>query len=190
MTSDRYDVTAKASGNPTPREMNVMLQALHAERFKLVLHTEVREQPIYALVLARADGGLGSQIQPSSLDCDAMTAARLASRPVDVPAPANGAPPCGSRMSPNARAYSGTTLGDFGSTIADSAGRRVIDKTGLTGRFDITLNVARRPTPGQTAADEPSIFTALQEQLGLKLVPDRAPLRTLVIDHIERPTEN
>ena len=85
----------------------------------------------------------------------------------------------------------GTSLAVLMGNIGGAAGRVVVDKTGLTGNYEFTLRWDARP-PGSppTDDDRPSVFTALQEQLGLKLEPDRAPLRVLVIDRIEKPTED
>jgi uncharacterized protein (TIGR03435 family) len=191
--SETYDVDAKATGDVPRDQMTAMLQSMLAERFKLAVHYEVQERPIYALVLARADGRLGPGIRRSDLDCDAINAARRAGSKEAPPATSNGAPACGMSM----RAEKGvevllgaqplTTLAaSFGSGI----GRVVIDKTGLTGNYDVTLRYITQPSPNAPPDAPPEVFTALQEQLGLKLEPIRAPLRILVIDHIERPTDN
>ena len=185
---DKFDVTAKAPvPNPTRDEMAQMTRTLLAERFKLMIHDEVREHPVYALVVAREDGRLGPQIHASTVDCDAVAAALRSGAPQDGSLSADAAS-CRSSMSPGKRLYGGVQMSVFARSITVSAGRIVIDKTGLTGRYNITLLGTfggRLPS-----ADQPSFVTALQEQLGLKLVSDRTPLRMLVIDRIERPTEN
>ena len=190
--ADFYDLTAQA-GRDVPREqMDLMLRAMLAERFKLAVHYELHEGPVYALVLARADGKLGPDIKRSDLDCDAILAARRAGSKEPSPATSNGAPACGTRMfgeDAGLKVLLGARpLSALATLIRGGAERAVVDKTGLNGNYDITLNytLATDPPPG----NPPNIFTALQEQLGLKLEPDRAPLKILVIDRIERPTEN
>jgi uncharacterized protein (TIGR03435 family) len=190
VTSDAYDVTAKGEGNPTREEIGLMLQSLLAERFKLVTHYETRERPVFALVIARSDGRPGEGLLRSTLDCDAVNAARRAGRTPEGPNPANGAPPCGMALHAETTEmllFGGRPLSTLTEWLGPPSGRVVIDKTGLTGNYEFTLRYTSQDTPRDDAL---SIFTALEEQLGLKLVPDRAPLQVLVIDHIERPTED
>ena len=129
----------------------------------------------------------------SELDCNAIQAARRAGSKDPFPATSNGAPPCGMSM----RGEKGMTvllgarpLSTLASSFGSGLGRVVVDKTGLTGNFDVTLRYMERPSSNPPPDEPPNVFTALQEQLGLKLEADRAPLRILVIDRIERPTEN
>jgi uncharacterized protein (TIGR03435 family) len=174
--------------------MEAMLRAMLADRFKLAVHYEIQERPVYALVLARADGRLGPNIKKSELDCDAIQAARRAGSKEPPPATSNGAPACGMSMRGGvglevlmgARPLS-ALASSFGS---GTTGRVVIDKTGLSGLYDMTLNYVSQPKPDAPPGTPPDVFTAVQEQLGLKLESDRAPLKILVIDRIERPTEN
>ena len=188
-----YDLTAKAAGEVSREQMTAMLQALLAERFKLAVHYEMQERPVYALVVARADGRLGPDIRKSELDCDAIQAARRAGSKEAFPATSNGAPPCGMSM----RGEQGMTvllgarpLSALASSLGSPTGRVVVDKTGLKGNYDVTLRYVERPSPNAPPDAPPEIFTALQEQLGLKLESDRAPLKILIIDRIEKPTEN
>jgi uncharacterized protein (TIGR03435 family) len=189
--SDRYDVTAKAEGDVPRDQMTLMLRALLAERFNLAVHYETQERPVYALVLARDDGRLGPDIRKSDLDCDAIRAARKASPTAAVQRAANDAPACG--MSMQAATFTtvrigGQPIANFAGSLSGSAGRVVVDRTGLTGNYEITLRYSDRPSADADAP--PTIFTALPEQLGLKLEPATAPLRILVLDHIDRPTED
>jgi uncharacterized protein (TIGR03435 family) len=166
-----------------------MLRNLLIDRLKLAAHLEPREQPVYFLVMARPDRRLGPKIEPANRDCAAVAAASQAGvRPPTLAPPANGAPPCGTQIDNGDMAAGGITLDVLARNLGLRAGRPVFDRTGLEGYYDLTLKFSR----DQDAAnpDAPSIFTALQEQLGLKLEPGRAPLQTLVIDHIERPNEN
>jgi len=188
-----YDLTAQAGREVSKEQMEAMLRAMLADRFKLAVHYETQERPVYALVLARADGRLGPDIRPSSLDCDAIQAARRAGSKEPPPATSNGAPACGTSM----RAEQGMTvligarpLSVLASSLGSLTGRVVIDKTGLKGNYDLTLRYVDRPSPDAPPGTPPEVFTALPEQLGLKLEADRAPLKILAIDHIERPADN
>jgi uncharacterized protein (TIGR03435 family) len=142
-----------------------------------------------ALVVARADGRLAPGLVPSSIDCEAVTAARRAGRTPDVPPLANGMAPC--TWSAQYRdagitvRFGGVPLSRLAESLGHPDGRVILDRTGLTGNYEFTLRYQLNPT-----GDTPSLFTALEEQLGLKLVPARAPLQVLVVDHIERPSEN
>ena len=192
--SESYDLTAQAGREVPKEQMQAMLRAMLADKFKLAVHYEMRERPVYALVPARADGRLGPNIKKSELDCDAILAARRAGSTEQPPATSNGAPACGFSMhgaGPGLELLMGARpLSTLAGSIGSSTGRVVIDKTGLKGNYDITLNYMPEPKPDPQPGEPPNIFTALQAQLGLKLESDRAPLKVLVIDRIERPTEN
>jgi uncharacterized protein (TIGR03435 family) len=188
--TERYDVIAKARGTPSRDDVRAMTQAMLADRFRLQAHYEDREEPVYKLVLARSDGRLGDGIRRSTLDCDAIAAANRRGEKLPDVQVSNGAPPCGMRQSSGVLEIGGQPMEMLARVLATSAGRVVVDATGLTGNYELTLRFAPQPSPGVRADNAPSVFTALQEQLGLKLEPARAPLQTLVVDHIERPTEN
>jgi uncharacterized protein (TIGR03435 family) len=142
------------------KQKEKMVKALLADRFKLVTHTETRELPIYALVVANGGAKLGT-LQESG------TSINRGSDRIEVQA-----------------SNSVSTLAEQLSMIA---GRDVVDKTGITGRYNLKLQW----TPDDAAADSgPSLFTALEEQLGLKLEPAKGPVPVLVIDHVETPTAN
>ena len=203
--SERYDLEATASlVNPTAEQRAAMLRAVLVDRFKLVAHLENREQPVYDLVKARSEGRLGPAIKPSEADCVAKAAAdRAALEATGKPAsPPPGVfdrnappPPCSMRMDGD-RMEGDATMESFARLLRPAAGRLVVDKTGLAGSYRLTLNFDRMAglrgpqtdTPTPSAA--PSVFTAVQEQLGLKLDSSRAMLETLVIDRFERPSEN
>lgn len=197
--SARYEIIAKGEWQPTPdgppRELFLMIRSLLEERFKLKTHHETRELPTYELVVARADGKLGPALHRSDVDCDAVFAARRAG----VPPPPRGPmdpPPCRLMGGPARIIAGGTTMEQLATNLALRVERRVIDKTGLSGRFEFNLAFTPDrtpdgpPPPGVPAIDPngPGIFTAIQEQLGLKLVPATAPADVVVIDSIERPT--
>jgi uncharacterized protein (TIGR03435 family) len=184
--SDRFDVDAKAAadfpagpdGPSTPRRM--MLQALLADRFKLKVHSETRQRPTYELTFAKSDRTMGPKLHPSSVDC---------------PGPA-----CFAKIGPGSIVIAGTTIPRFVGLLPRFTDRVVTDATGLAGSFDLELTWT--PAPGEwvapplpggvTAApvDGPSIFTAIQEQLGLKLQSQTGPVDMLVIDRVEKPDAN
>lgn len=222
--SSKFDITAKAAEGTTKgtQDLLPMMKTLLADRFKLKTHTETREMPVYALVVARSDGRLGPSIKPSTSDCSNAAAeaqkradailkggpsalAAIMPKPGEtwkcamMPAidPANPAAGFGLRAD-------GQPLSMLTQLLSQVTGRSVIDKTGLTGlydwelRFDPQVLMAMLPQlginipgAGATAAaplsDSPSLLTALQEQLGLKLDSQRGPVEVLVIDSAELP---
>lgn len=188
-----YDVNAVVSGKPTPEQSRELWRAVFAERFKLKAHVETRDVPAYAVVLARPDQPLPPGLKRIAADCGAIRDARQ--RGETLPAPpltSTGAPPCGGRYSNGMVVSTGMTIANFARSIQAGTGRVLIDKTGLHGDYEFTLTYSS-PRPGTTDTatlgdDRPSIFTALQEQLGLKLEPARTQVEFLVIDHIDRPT--
>jgi uncharacterized protein (TIGR03435 family) len=193
--SDRFDIVAKASGSFKPEEGRAMLQGLLAERFGLATHTEVRELPAYLLVLARKDGALGPQMKQSELDCATLLAAVTAGGKMPERLP-NGNLPCGIsvRGAQGLVTGNGVAMEQLARNLVGGVGRIVVDKTGLKGYYDINLTFAPEgpPPPGAPAGpapdpSAPSLFTAMQEQLGLKLEPGRAPIDVLVIDRVEKP---
>jgi uncharacterized protein (TIGR03435 family) len=210
--SEHYDIVAKGEdGLPpeppsldrtSPNRVQLMIRALLAERFQLVVHNETRELPIYALVLARSDGKLGPQLQKSEVDCNAVFAAargRGGMPPPPGPPQPGERPSCGIRIGMGNLAMGGTPLSQFANSLAMFTGRTVQDKTGLTGNYDVTLTwtpdqMPQRPPgapePPPIDPNGPSIFTAVQEQLGLKLESQKGPVAVLVIDRVERPKEN
>ena len=198
--SDGFDIIGTAERPPRnradgfPEELLVMVQALVQDRFKVRVHNEQREAPIYTMVLARPDGKTGVSLTRVPDACaEAMKA--MADR-----GPRSGPPPCSFGATAGKLIGTGVTLPMFGNVLSGFVGRNVIDRTGLTGSFDIELtydpaSAAKTPPgalPGPTTRDDtaPSIFTALQEQLGLKLESTRGPVDVLVIDQAERPTPN
>ena len=201
--SERFDIAAKAEGDPTQEQVQQMVRALLADRFKLQVHRETREMPIYALVTARSDGKLGEKLKPSTTDCAALRARGGGAAPL----PAPGAPmQCGMRMGPGNILAGGMPMSQLAMSLSNMVGRIVVDRTGLTGSYDFELTytpeqmaqggLAGRggaaPGGGVPAIDPngPSMYTAIQEQLGLKLDSQRGPVETLVIDRVERPTED
>jgi uncharacterized protein (TIGR03435 family) len=210
LANDRFDIIAKPEGEVSPAQTNPMLRALLADRFKLVVHTETRELPVYHLVKARPDGKPGPELKPAAVDCAAGRgrggpAPGAPGSPGPVPGPAAGAAGCMVMVGPGRITVGGQPMATLVNTLAMLAGRPVLDKTELTGAFDLVLSYmpdgpgrggpAGPPPPGAPPLappdpDAPSLFTALQEQLGLKLESARGPVDVIVIDSIEQPTED
>jgi bla regulator protein BlaR1 len=209
-TSDRFDIAATMQPAPTgsdplgaPSRNRRLLRALLAERFKLVVHEERREMPVYSLVLARPNRTLGERLRPFEGECmepgavpdSPKTAPWLA----PTPEPIKGPSPCMLFTGVGRLSARGTMLSALSSTLArfPAVSRRVIDRTGLTGQFDFDLEWTPLVTPpGVATPDRPSpetgptIFTALQEQLGLKLESTKEAVAVLVIDSVNQPSPN
>ena len=175
----------------------MMLRTLLADRFKLVMHKETKELPIFDLVLARQDGKLGPQLRPAAVDC----AARAAAARAGTPPPSSGPPgpgSCGTTMNPVSVRGGGATMAMLASLLEGPAQRLVIDRTGLTGNWDLEVNYTPDRSqvppgvelPSSIDPNGPSLFTAIEEQLGLKLRPARGPVEVLVIDAVQQPTPN
>ena len=186
----RFDITARAPQEAPPEgQLFLMMRTLLADRFKLTARTEMRDAPIYALVLARADGRLGPNLKSSS-DCE--KAAQAPTGPLAPPAPGQRLE-CGVRVAGDPRATTilggARPLGDLARALDGTDGRVVVDRTGLTGTYDFHLRFARDGGQGQPPADAdlPTVFTALQEQLGLKLDSQSGAVEFVVIDRVERP---
>ena len=204
LTTDRYDLVAKMEqdvdpasiipGANTPSPMQLALRSLLEERFKLKVHRETREMDVYALVMARPGGGPGPGLKPTTQDSAAAAAAARRGGPPPTGKP--GEPFCGIQGGPGRLKFGGLPASALPQAFSGPAGRMVIERTGLTGAWDFELTFAvegRGAGPGGPEAaptDAPSLFTAIQEQLGLKLEPAKGPVEVLVIDGIEKPTED
>ena len=196
----RYDVTARMPAGGRTDQIPDMLRALLIERFKLAVHTEMREEPVYALVRVRNDGPLGPQLTRSSLDCSKPEAFLSSSQGVGAGGGGTSPgdkPQCGiiSNVDANGAVMrgGGRSISDLARNLTGRVNRTVVDRTGLTGAYDFTLrwtpdNFQNPSTAGDPSRDGTVIFTALQEQLGLKLETQRGPAEVLIIDHVERPT--
>jgi uncharacterized protein (TIGR03435 family) len=205
VTSDAYRISAKAEGDAAfARMAGPMLQALLEERFGLKVHREAKDVAVYFLTVAKAGAKLDRTKEGSCVPIDA-------DRPPATPEPGQPRPLlCGSGSVTNKGSTTtinqhGMTMGLLAGGLANFAGRPVLDKTGLTGPYEIHLEFTPdNPLPGPggrgglddfspaPAADAagPSLFTALQEQLGLRLEAGKGQTEILVIDHVERPSEN
>jgi uncharacterized protein (TIGR03435 family) len=202
IANDRFDIVAKMEGDPPPvmpgsgpDSMMLALRTLLADRFKLVVHRETRDLDVYALVMAKPGGKPGPVLKPSTLDCSPQ--ARRGGAPPPPPGPDAF---CGLGISPGRIRIGGFLLSPLANALQGLAGRIVIDRTGLTGTWEGTLTFAPEgrggppggPPPGaqlpSVDPDAPNLFTALQEQFGLKLEATKAPVEVLVIDSVEQPT--
>ena len=159
-----------------------LLESLLRDRFALRAHYDMREMPVFELVRAHTDR-LGPGLRQVVTNCTSPTP--------DEPSPCRFAP------APNRFAAVGIMWGSGGlltGTLSNAVSRPVIDKTGLSGQFDIKLEwsalTTSQPNQVDQLTDSTSVYVAVQEQLGLKLVTARAPVKVLVIDRIERPSEN
>src|SRR4051812_43830683 len=203
--SERFDVEARDdAAAPTEDSEDdeaigaafAMVRAMLADRFHLRIRESSRDEQIYALLTGR--NGLRAALKPTRRDCDAIAKAGPFSAPPPGADPAMWVP-CGVRVRQGEIVSAEGTLTQLARHLAPLADvrRQVIDRTGVAGRFDFTLHwtppqPAQRDGSGAPAAVDagPSLFTALQEQLGLRLVAARGPVRVIVVEHLERPTPN
>jgi len=169
MDADTAAALAKLHRDEQDYQRQAMLQALLADRFGLTVHHETRELPVYALAIAKG----GSKLQETSAD-----------------------ERTGVSFGRGQFTGHGISIGSLLVVLSGMLGKPVVDKTGLTGTYDAKLQWAPDDAagPSQTSGTPPdsgpSIFTALQEQLGLKLEPSKEPMDTIVVDHLGRPSEN
>jgi uncharacterized protein (TIGR03435 family) len=200
VSRQRFTIRTSARGNPTAAQARLMLQRMLADRFQLRVHTDQRMATVHVLSLARSDGKLGPHLTPRIPPCE--PGSRI---PVDDLPPAfrRGLPgglttaPCGSTL-----IAGGDRMTGAGMTMAALAQaiegywlyERVIDRTGLTGGFDILIEHMvnqwgnRSPSVDASPSDAAPLPAALQEQLGLRIDTRREPIDVLVIDRIERPS--
>jgi len=205
LESDRWDILARTAGDPPPvaagetDTMMIATRALLAERFKLAVHRDTKDMDVYLLVRNRADGRLGPGITPSTTDCLAIQKATDAARRGGPPAPNPNTPDhmvCGMRVSAGRVQFGGRPLSTFTSVLTAMTQRRIVDRTGLTGEWEFDISFAPPPS-GPAGVDAPapdpnaaSLFTVLQEALGLKLQSARIPMPVLVVDRVERPEQD
>jgi uncharacterized protein (TIGR03435 family) len=173
-TTDHWDITAKVTddlaGLPAQelfRKMPLMVQSLLEDRFKLQLHHDTQPQPTYALVLARRDGTMGPGFHKTTADC------------------LKDFERCRIQSTPGHYSGVGVTIPTLMIFLSNTVERVVVDRTGLQGAFDVEIDWSP-----DASSDKPSIFTAVQEQLGLRLNFERNPVDVVVIEHVDRPTED
>jgi uncharacterized protein (TIGR03435 family) len=183
VNSTRYTIQAKAEGTPSEKEMMLMLQVLLEGRFKLKVHRETRELPVYSLTVAKG----GPKLQQSK---EGGCAVRKPDARAAFPPGQPTNPYCGSTLLLRGRwDASRVDMPKIIWALSTLVDRQVIDKTGLTGQYDIHIEIPPDPLATNDPA-APSLFTVLQDQLGLKLESDRGPVEVLVIDQVEKPSEN
>jgi uncharacterized protein (TIGR03435 family) len=205
--TDRYDIQARASGNPTKDQFRLMMQALLADRFKLAIHYETRQLPVYALVLDKP-GKLGPHMQQHPEDSPCSTVApAVGSAPGPLPTVDGGFPEtCGAMVGwPVSGHIRGGARNMAVAMIATSfsvpqltgVDRPILDKTGLSGKYDFVIEFTPQLNgplpPGATFQPDPNGSTfleALKEQLGLKLESQTGPVEVIIVDHVEHPSEN
>ena len=195
VNSDRFDIEAVSNGKTSPAEKRQMLRSLLEERFQVKLHRETRQMPVYELIPAKGGPKMHEPTEGSCVQPDPNTALR----PL-----APGQEPtlyCGNLRS-GARQIEGSAIqmSSFTVWLSDVLQRPVVDRTGFTGTFNVNLkwsddqvnlnSAAPATQPVDIDSGAPSIFTALREQLGLRLESTKGPVEVLVIDHAEPPTQN
>jgi uncharacterized protein (TIGR03435 family) len=158
--SERYDITAQAAGKPSRDELKQMMRTLLAEQFKLVLHQEARSLPVFELRRSRTDGSLGPNLLPSKTSCEI-----------------GGTAACPHELTGASFTAAGMAMARIVRTLAELAGRPVIDKTNLSGLYDVKLTW----TPGRL-----TFLAAVRDQLGLELEARDEPAQVLVIDSVGR----
>ena len=171
---DTYDITAKTPSGSTRQQTAAMMRRMLEDRFKLKGHVEERDRPVFALVVARSDGRLGPQLKPSTIDCGAPEAR------------------CGASFGASSIVSDRIRIVDVLPFFSNLSGRPVIDRTGLAGFYTLTLRWSTPPAPNSDSPvdDTPDFFTAIQEQLGLKVQPETMKMPVFIVDSIERPSEN
>jgi uncharacterized protein (TIGR03435 family) len=204
--SDRFDIEAHAGGNPTKDQMRLMMQSLLADRFKLAIHLETRQLPVFALVLDKT-GKTGPQLQPypDGTPCDSSQATGTGAAGGGPPQLVGGVFPviCGGyagmpssvpgRIHVGARNVTIQIIADQFPGLLNTIDRPVYDRTGLTGTYDFSLEFSPEVPPGanfQADQSGPTFLEALKDQLGLKLESQTGPVDVYVVDHIEEPSPN
>ncbi len=210
-TSDRFDIEARAKGNPTKDQMRLMMQALLEDRFKLKVHTETRQLPVYVLVLVKP-GKTGPQLQAHPKDAPCSMTPPPTAAPGSPAAPPSPTVPggfpatCGGlvELQPSApgRLHYGARNSPIGILAVSLTGwgnldRPILDQTGLSGNFDYHLEWTPQldgpVPPGATFQPDPTgptFLEALRDQFGLKLEPQTGPVEVFVVNHVEEPSPN
>jgi len=194
--SARFDVSATAGRDLPPDQVALRVRRLLADRFGVKAHWETREMPVYALVFAQRDRALGPRLTRSDVDCAALRAAARGGAPPATPQPTEGRRVCTGRTIPGTINGAALSMDTLASSLARFAGRIVQNQTGLTGGFDYELTwTPDQPVeqiPGAPAPtldpNGPSLFTAVQEQLGLKLDAQKGAVEVLVVDRADLPS--
>jgi uncharacterized protein (TIGR03435 family) len=189
--TEKYDIDAKVSESDAPNldklsriERNEMMRSVLVDRFNFAAHREIRELPVYELVVAKSGPKLKEAVPgdtyPNGLKDDQGQSS-----------------PGMMRVGRGTMDCQAIPIPSLLEILTQLAGRTVVDKTGLIGKYDIKLRWSPEdshpnPDAGGSGTEEPAVdfFTAIQEQLGLKLIPAKGPVNALVVDHIEKPSDN
>ena len=177
----RFDISAKTEIPKPGRLQRELVKSLLADRFKFSAHLETREQPVYFLVMAREDRKLGALLRPAK-GCDPKAPIMLG--PDSGPVSPEQLPTCGMRFGSGRQSVGNGSLRALIINVRPYVDRPVLDRTGLNGNFDWDLQWENDPAAASTGVN---MFSALQEQLGLKLEPGRGSVETLVVDRVEMP---
>jgi uncharacterized protein (TIGR03435 family) len=193
--TDRFDIEARAEGNPDKDQMRLMMRSLLADRFKLAIHYETRQVPVFALALLKA-GRTGPTLQPHPEDSPCSIVPDASQNQVDgkFPALCSGlfglSPTAPGRLRVGARRVTMEFIANQLSAVGQLE-RPVIDRTGLNGSFDFALEWApesrAEPEPDSSG---PTFLEALKDQLGIKLESQKGPAEVIIFDHVEHPSDN
>jgi uncharacterized protein (TIGR03435 family) len=193
--SDRFDIEARAEGNPDKDQMRLMMRSLLADRFKLGIHFETRQVPVFALALIKpGKTGAGLQPHPADYPCSTVPDASQNQTAGQFPVLCGGLfpmpPGVPGRQHIGARRVNMEFVANSLSAMGQLE-RPVIDRTGLTGNFDFALEW--EPESGANAQPDsagPTFLEALKDQLGIKLESQKGPAEVIILDHVEHPSEN
>jgi uncharacterized protein (TIGR03435 family) len=211
-STERFAIEARTAADTPSPAIRLMLRSMLADRLGFVAHQERRDLPMFALTMARADKRLGPRARASGAECAPIQPPPGVPMPPPPPPPPAGGPApmriilaadepprrrCGAAMAPGWISARSITMKELTRVLAQLLRRPVNDETGLTGEFDLDMLFAPDSgagalvgPPPTAVADAPSLPTALQDDLGMKLDSRRGPVDVLVVDRIDRPTEN
>jgi bla regulator protein BlaR1 len=203
VATDYFEINARAEGTPTKDQMRLMMQSLLADRFNLKVHFETQQVPVYALTLVKP-GRTGPKLRPHADGPPCVPPSAQVSQASLAKAADTFPPDCDSIVleeGPNGTLRFGSrnsTMALIASSLADmDLDRPVVDQTGLQGRFDIACQWKPESDDAESLGANVSLgwiggsfFEALKDQLGLKLTPTKGPVKVLVVDHVEKPSEN
>jgi uncharacterized protein (TIGR03435 family) len=190
-SAERFDIIATAGTAAPLPQLYAMLRTLLAERFRLTVHTEERIVPSYVLSRAREGGCLGAALKPATVNCG----------PTGRGSGPGPTPGCSAWIGPGIVGFAGQPIANLAGALSMMLQQPVVDRTGLEGGYDIDLKFSTENLPGIPAGppggpgpagdpNTPTIFAALQEQLGLRLESQRAPITVVIVDSVSLPTED
>jgi uncharacterized protein (TIGR03435 family) len=202
-TTSAFDIAAKVdaetmaqlktlSKDDANEQRRRMMQALLADRFHLKVHHETKEMPVYDMVVAKSGPKL-KEAAPDPVDPDPPPSAGPNERRIGLPGPGDPRRNGSFMMSGTEMTATGVPLSTLANILSQQLHRQVNDKTGLTGKYDFNVKYSRDDAPQPTepgAVEQPTLIIAVEEQLGLKLDSTKGPVDTIVVDHVEQPSEN